>query len=252
MPRSRGTIAHFSPAKLRKVIKDTVVAGIGVYVTDGSTVNVDYDGADSIILGATDGTGITVDVSNDKMMIYDTDTATTKYITPNQIDSAAAGSNMNLQYNSGSTKAGAAQLNYDASTGYLGVGTGSASYRIDIPNSSNAGGQVRANAFITYSTRRLKKDIKPLENSLNIVANLQGVEFRWKDSDRLDYGFIAEDVGKTLPGVVQWDENGKDALSMDYTRIISFLVEAVKEQQEQISELKHLVKNNCSSCCKKK
>ena len=252
MPRSRGTIAYFTPTKLKKIIKDTVQAGLGVYVTQGSIVNVDYDGADSIIVAATDGTGITVDASNDKLMIYDDDAATTKYVTPSQISTVAAGSNMQLQYNNSGVRAGASQLNYDVSTGYLGVGTGSASYRIDIPNTSNAGGQIRANAFITYSTRRLKKNIKPLENSLNIVTNLQGVEFRWKDTNRLDYGFIAEDVGKTLPGVVQWDENGKDALSMDYMKIISFLVEAVKQQQEQIKELKHLVGENYSPCCQKK
>jgi len=167
---------------------------------------------------------------------------------------AAAGSNFQLQWNSSGSHAGATDIIYQKSTGYMGTGVTepNITHRITLPNTSDAGGQIKANAYITYSTRRLKKDIKPLENSLNIVTNLQGVEFRWKDSNKLDYGFIAEDVGKTLPGVVQWEDNGDDAHGMDYTKIISFLVEAVKEQQEQISELKHLVKNSCSPCCKKK
>jgi len=196
MGRSRGTIASFSPSKLRQIISDT----------------------------------------------------------PTVASASAGGSNFQLQWNTSGSLAGSAYISYQDSTGYLGVGVTTAAditHRVTLPNTSNAAGQIKANAYVTYSTRRLKKDIKPLENSLDIVTNLQGVEFRWKDTNRLDYGFIAEDVGKTLPGVVQWDENGKDALSMDYMKIISFLVEAVKQQQEEISELKHLVKGNCSPCCKK-
>ena len=126
------------------------------------------------------------------------------------------------------------------STGYLGVGvTGSANvtHRITLPDVDGPGGQIKANAYVSYSTRRLKKDIEPLQNSLEVVKNLQGVSYKWKDSNREDYGFIAEEVGKTLPGIVQWEENGKDAMSMDYIKIISFLVEAVKEQQTQIEKL---------------
>ena len=125
-------------------------------------------------------------------------------------------------------------------TGYLGVGvTGSenVTHRITLPDTDGPGGQIKANAYVSYSTRRLKKDIEPLQNSLEVVKNLQGVSYKWKDSNREDYGFIAEEVGKTLPGIVQWEENGKDAMSMDYIKIISFLVEAVKEQQTQIEKL---------------
>ena len=178
-----------------------------------------------------------------------------KIISDTPTAAAAAGSNFQLQWNSSGSHAGTSDVVYQDSVGYLGVGiTGSSdiTHRITLPNTSGEGGQIKANAYVTYSTRRLKKDIKPLKNSLNIITSLQGVEFRWKDSNRLDYGFIAEDVGKTLPGVVQWDENGKDALSMDYMKIISFLVEAVKQQQEQIKELKHLVGENYSPCCQKK
>lgn len=126
------------------------------------------------------------------------------------------------------------------STGYLGVGvTGSANvtHRITLPDIDGPAGQIKANGYLSYSTRRLKKDIEPLQNSLEVIKSLQGVSYNWKQSGRKDYGFIAEDVGKVLPGIVQWEENGKDATSMDYIKIISFLVEAVKEQQGQIETL---------------
>ena len=77
---------------------------------------------------------------------------------------------------------------------------------------------------------------------MNILNKIEGVSFKWKDTDRLDYGFIAEDVGKVLPNIVSWEDNKCDAQGMDYLKIISFLVEAVKNQQKEINKLKQTVK----------
>ena len=77
---------------------------------------------------------------------------------------------------------------------------------------------------------------------MDVLNKLNGVSFKWKDTERLDYGFIAEDVGKVLPGIVSWEDNKKDAQGMDYLKIISFLVEAVKKQQKQIDELNQKLK----------
>ena len=77
---------------------------------------------------------------------------------------------------------------------------------------------------------------------MDTLNKIEGVSFKWKDSDRLDYGFIAEDVGKILPNIVSWENNKRDAYGMDYLKIISFLVEAVKNQQKEINKLKQTVK----------
>ena len=60
---------------------------------------------------------------------------------------------------------------------------------------------------------------------------------------------IAEEVGAIVPEVVTWDKNGKDAQSVDYSRLTALLIEATKEQQalikkqqEQIEELASQVK----------
>jgi hypothetical protein len=52
---------------------------------------------------------------------------------------------------------------------------------------------------------------------------------------------IAEDVGKVIPEVVAYEENGIDAQSLDYARLTAVLVEAVKEQQGQIEGLKERI-----------
>ena len=67
-----------------------LAGGAGISTTDGGagnsfTVAVDYAGADSFILAATDGTGITVDGDNDKLVIYDNDAAVVKYVNAGQV-----------------------------------------------------------------------------------------------------------------------------------------------------------------------
>jgi len=124
-------------------------------------------------------------------------------------------------------------------TGKLGVGVSGAAITdgITLPNTSTQAGQIKASSFLSYSSRRYKKDIKKLEKPLDVINSLEGVSYEWKKSGAKDFGFIAEDVGQVLPGIVQWEDNGKDATGIDYSRIVSYLVEAVKEQQVQIEKL---------------
>ena len=67
---------------------------------------------------------------------------------------------------------------------------------------------------------------------------LEGVSYEWKEGGGKDIGLIAEDVGKIFPEIVTYESNKVDALGMDYSRLVPVLIEAVKEQQKQISALK--------------
>ena len=140
---------------------------------------------------------------------------------------------------SGSAKGIVLSGSYVEVDGKLGVGVYGSDITdgITLPNTSDAAGQIKASSFLSYSSRRYKKNIKKLENPLKVIQSLEGVSYDWKNSGRNDFGFIAEDVGQILPGIVQWEDNGKDATGIDYSRIISYLVEAVKEQQTQIEKL---------------
>jgi hypothetical protein len=119
----------------------------------------------------------------------------------------------------------------------VGVGEGNVTHGITLPDSSTAAGQVKANSFVSYSSIRFKKNVEPLESAVSTLSKLQGVSYNWKDTGKKDYGFIAEEVGKVLPDIVEWSADPKYANSIDYIRIISFLVEAVKEQQKKIDIL---------------
>ena len=123
----------------------------------------------------------------------------------------------------------------------VGVDNGDITHAITLPNRDNPSGQIKANAFLSYSSQRYKKDIKVLDDPMDTLNKIDGVSFKWKDTDRLDYGFIAEEVGKVLPNIVSWEDNKRDAQGMDYLKIISFLVEATKKQQKEIDKLKQML-----------
>ena len=89
------------------------------------------------------------------------------------------------------------------------------------------------------SDLKLKKNINNIESSLETIKSLRGVTFDWKDekkdNGKLQHGFIAQEVEKILPNLITKGNNFKH---MNYSGIIPVLVEALKDQQKQIDELK--------------
>ena len=98
-----------------------------------------------------------------------------------------------------------------------------------------------ADAWTTYSSKRWKTNIETLKGALEKVERLRGVSFDWKADGKHDIGLIAEEVGEVVPEVVAYEENGRDAKSVDYARLTALLVEAIKEHQAQIRELKTVI-----------
>ena len=128
----------------------------------------------------------------------------------------------------------------------VGMPIGGVTHGITLPDVADNSGKIKANAYMTYSSQRFKKDVEVIDNPIKTIQNLRGVTFTWKKNDQKDYGFIAEEVGKELPIIVEWDnknsENSPQAMSMDYTRIIPILLEGIKSQQNQIDILKDEIK----------
>ena len=152
------------------------------------------------------------------------------------------GSDNQVIYNESGNEKGSSDLTFNEATrvfrvsGSIGVNTNTFTHAITLPDTSDASGKVKANAFVSYSSIRFKKDVQKLENAMDIINQLEGVSYRWKDTDAQDYGLIAEEVGKVLPEIVEWEDE-ENATSIDYIKIISFLVEAVKYQHEQLNLL---------------
>jgi|GEM_PF-3510469 len=101
-------------------------------------------------------------------------------------------------------------------------------------------GNVEAWGVVTESSRHLKENIRPIDDALSKIVQLQGVYFDWK-TDRLDkksFGFIAEDVAEILPEAVMWDREDESARGVRYGQVVAVAIEGVKAQQSQIDALK--------------
>jgi len=95
-----------------------------------------------------------------------------------------------------------------------------------------------SDSWETYSSRRWKTNIKTLPDALSKVQQLRGVSYDLKDSGKHEIGVIAEEVGQVVPEVVSYEQNSKDATGVDYSRLTALLIEAVKQQQREIRDLK--------------
>jgi hypothetical protein len=93
------------------------------------------------------------------------------------------------------------------------------------------------------SSRRWKKNITVIPEPLKMISKLRGVYYDWdkEHGGRNDIGMIAEEVGKVLPEIVQYEKNGIDAIGMDYSKLTPLLVESVKAQQEMIEKNEDLI-----------
>jgi hypothetical protein len=140
--------------------------------------------------------------------------------------------------------------NYDTNNeiviGYDAVGNGSNTVRLGNTSITavHTQGGFYANSVQLTSDYRLKKNIKPLENGISTVLKLNPVNYEKKNSletsnyDKKENGFIAQEIQKVLPYIVDEGKDKDRLLSVDYTSIIPVLTKAIQEQQVIIEQLK--------------
>ena len=97
-------------------------------------------------------------------------------------------------------------------------------------------GTVNAANFNTTSDATLKTNVETLTGSLDAVKSLRGVSFDWLENGNSEVGVIAQEVEAVLPDVVSTNDQG--IKSVKYGNMVALLIEAMKEQQAQIDELK--------------
>ena len=100
-------------------------------------------------------------------------------------------------------------------------------------------------AYGTYSDRRLKENIRPFENARELISGINVHRFNYigKDDDLI--GVIAQEVEETLPQLVyELIDTDSDEVrkAVRYDHLSAVLLKAVKEQDEEIKELKEMVK----------
>ncbi|NOR45431.1 MAG: hypothetical protein GQ534_07575 [Candidatus Delongbacteria bacterium] len=206
-------------------------------------------GSGNVFLGANAGYSET---GSNKLYIDNSNTATplingdfsTNYLGINGLLSVNA-NNLTLSVSPG---AGVDPINYI----YQGVAGSSnvKDYAVAIYDPLWVSGSVWAVAYNTTSDKRFKKNIVPISNALSKISQIDGVYFEWNDNmlkvknneepeikrdPSKQIGFIAQDIEEVFPEMVSTDGSGYK--SVDYSKMSAVLLEAVKEQQQQINML---------------
>ncbi|GAA4448763.1 hypothetical protein GCM10023092_01850 [Rurimicrobium arvi] len=115
-----------------------------------------------------------------------------------------------------------------------------------------ARGDVYANAFYPFSDQKLKKDIQQLSEGLSVIAKLKPSTYHFRTDEyaflnlpgEKQYGFIAQELETVLPeavkqlAITEKDNTRFEYKAVNYTMLIPVLTAAIKEQQEQIEQLR--------------
>ncbi|MEO1652530.1 MAG: tail fiber domain-containing protein [Bacteroidota bacterium] len=127
-----------------------------------------------------------------------------------------------------------------ANNGNIGIGD----YLNNDPSEKlTVDGNALAVSYLTLADQNLSTEVQPLNNALESLQEMQGVSYAFDQESNLkrnlpggrNFGLIAQQVQKVYPELVQEDANG--ILAVNYDGLIPVLMEALKAQQAQISQL---------------
>lgn len=117
----------------------------------------------------------------------------------------------------------------------LGIANASPAYPLDVTGDIHNVGNMYSDGYFHNSDERLKENIVALPG-LDIITRLTGVSFNWKKDGTPSVGVLAQEVEAVLPEAVHTDAEGFK--SVNYDALIAPLIQAIKEQQEEMDTLK--------------
>ena len=106
---------------------------------------------------------------------------------------------------------------------------------------SGAGAATFNNDVTAFSDKRLKTDIKNIDDALSKVIKMQGVYYKRNDIQdaKEQVGVLAQDMEEILPQVVITADDDIKTKSVDYGKLTSVLIESIKQLKTEIDELKN-------------
>jgi hypothetical protein len=140
------------------------------------------------------------------------------------------------QYIGDPTEQPSQQLDVEGNARFRNVGSDPYGFNLNITSDGTL--------TTTSSDIRLKENVEPLNNSLEKLLQLSGVTYSWIGQEEKRIGFIAQEVEKVIPELVFTNNNTEDKIKgIHLDNITAVLVEAIKEQQKIIDELKVRISN---------
>lgn len=234
---------------------DISISGLSQWTTSGSNI---YYNSGNVGIGTT-SPSYKLDVSGDIAMSYGSSIRARNYTYSKLIEATWNGSydTVNI-YTAGYDAVNSSPKITILSNGNVGIGTTSPLRALDV------NGIVRGNSLqawnlgtgIVYSNggeltnlnpsdERLKHDIESYNYGLNEVLKLQPKSFYYNNdtNERKTYGFIAQEVQDVMPDIIETFTNeDEEYLGLKIDGIYVALVNAIKEQQKQIEELKQQIR----------
>jgi hypothetical protein len=127
------------------------------------------------------------------------------------------------------------------SSGELGFLDSAANWVLRCVGTSNTyltGTFTASGDVVAYSDARIKTNVQTIDNALDKVISMRGVTYNRTDVDDTSekVGVIAQEIQEVLPQVVTKDDAGM--LGVSYGNLAGVFIEAFKEQQRQIEDLK--------------
>jgi hypothetical protein len=120
----------------------------------------------------------------------------------------------------------------------VGIGTTNPTSKLHVIGGGNFTGVVTATDFNSASDLSLKTNIQSISNPIDKILQINGVTFNWRESNKPSVGIIAQEIEKVFPELV----NGENPKTVNYNGLIGLLIEAIKEQQTEINNLKDKLK----------
>ncbi|MEQ8908419.1 MAG: tail fiber domain-containing protein [Vicingaceae bacterium] len=119
--------------------------------------------------------------------------------------------------------------------GKVGIGTATPTENLEV------NGRLKTNGIQELSDARYKTNVETLTNALDKLTQLRGVSYDWDTTNfpeknfnaRKQIGLIAQELEPIFPELVHTDQAGYK--SVDYSKLVAVLVEAVKEQNRRLS-----------------
>jgi len=242
---------------------DVEVSDVPVYRGTANEVDVspDPNNTDDFIISLAQGLSTTDDVQFGDVTANDIILEESKFGTNGvaYIKGANSGSSPQIQLwakpNGTGAGTGAKKALTIASTGHTTVENnlyvGGTSYVEDVNVRDGANttisfdasdGSIIANgditAFGSASERRLKENIEVIPNALEKVSAITGYTFNYIGKKERIPGVIVDEIEPVLPEVVYTASKQDRIKAVRYANIVPLLIEAIKELQEQVEELK--------------
>ena len=127
-------------------------------------------------------------------------------------------------------------------SGNVGVNVALPTEALDVFGNIAASGTVSAGGVVLTSDIRLKKNVTEVTDALSTINALRPVNYlkreslQTQDYNRDEYGFIAQELQKIIPTIVETSNNPDKILGVNYLSLIPILTKAIQEQQDELNK----------------